>query len=234
MPRAVLLLSGGLDSTTTLAVAQSRGFEIYALSVDYGQRHRAELLCAEKIARSAKVARHAVVKVDLRAIGGSALTADIPVPKNRPDEEIPEKIPVTYVPARNTILLGLALGFAETVEAFDIFIGANALDYSGYPDCRPDFLTEFARLANLATKAAVLGRGRFRIEAPLLSMTKAQIIREGLRLGVDYSMTLSCYDPDPAGQACGACDSCRLRMRGFEEAGATDPVRYGSRDPVPR
>jgi len=232
MARAVLLLSGGLDSTTTLAVAKSRCFEIFALSVDYGQRHRAELFCAERIAGAAKVARHAIVRVDLRAIGGSALTADIPVPKNRPDEQIAVAIPVTYVPARNTILLGLALGFAETVEAFDIFIGANALDYSGYPDCRPAFLTEFERLANLATKAAVEGRGRFRIEAPLLSMTKAEIIREGLRLGVDYAMTLSCYDPDPAGRACGACDSCRLRLRGFEEVGVTDPTCYRSADPV--
>jgi len=226
MARAVLLLSGGLDSTTTLAVAQSRGLEIFALSIDYGQRHRFELFCAERIASAAKVARHAIVRVDLRAIGGSALTADIPVPKNRSDALIAEMIPVTYVPARNTILLGVALGFAETVEAFDIFIGANALDYSGYPDCRPAFLTEFERLANLATRAAVEGRGRFRIEAPLLSMTKAEIVREGLRLGVDYSMTLSCYDPDPTGRACGACDSCRLRQRGFEEAGVTDPTRY--------
>jgi 7-cyano-7-deazaguanine synthase len=234
MARAVVLLSGGLDSTTTLAVAQSRGFEISALSVDYGQRHRAELLCAERIACSAQVARHAIVQVDLRAIGGSALTADIPVPKNLADEQIAEMIPVTYVPARNTILLGLALGFAETVQAFDIFIGANALDYSGYPDCRPAFLEEFERLANLATKAAVEGHGRFRIEAPLLSMTKAEIIREGLRLGVDYSMTLSCYDPDPAGRACAACDSCRLRLRGFLEAGATDPASYRSSHPVER
>jgi 7-cyano-7-deazaguanine synthase len=234
MARAVLLLSGGLDSTTTLAVAKSRGFEIFALSVDYGQRHVAELLCAEKIAGSAKVSRHAVVRVDLRALGGSALTADIPVPKDRSDELIAATIPVTYVPARNTVLLGLALGFAETVEAFDIFIGANALDYSGYPDCRPEFLEEFERLANLATKAAVLGRGRFRVEAPLLSMTKAQIIREGLRLGVDYSLTLSCYDPDSAGRACSACDSCRLRRRGFEEAGVPDPTRYRPADTVER
>jgi 7-cyano-7-deazaguanine synthase len=234
MARAVLLLSGGLDSTTTLAVAQSRGFEIYALSVDYGQRHGVELLRAERIASAAKVRRHATVKVDLRAIGGSALTADIAVPKDRPDEVIAEMIPVTYVPARNTILLGLALGFAETVEAFEIFIGANALDYSGYPDCRPAFLEEFERLANLATKAAVEGRGRFRIEAPLLSMTKAEIIQEGLRLGVDYSMTLSCYDPDASGRACGACDSCRLRLRGFEQAGCKDPAIYRSSGSVPR
>jgi 7-cyano-7-deazaguanine synthase len=226
MARAILLLSGGLDSTTTLAVAQSRGFEVCALSVDYGQRHRVELLRAEQIAGAAKVARHATVKVDLRAIGGSALTADIAVPKNRPDELIAQMIPVTYVPARNTILLGLALGFAETVEAFDIFIGANALDYSGYPDCRPAFLGEFERLANVATKAAIEGRGPFRIQAPLLSKTKAEIIQEGLRLGVDYSMTLSCYDPDPSGRACGACDSCRLRLRGFEQAGVTDPAPY--------
>jgi 7-cyano-7-deazaguanine synthase len=230
MARAVLLLSGGLDSTTTLAVAKARGFQIYALSVDYGQRHRAELSCAEQIAREAKVVRHAIVRVDLRAIGGSALTADISVPKHRFDQQIAETIPVTYVPARNTILLGLALGFAETVEAFHIFIGANALDYSGYPDCRPAFLEEFERLANLATKAGVEGRGRFRIEAPLVSLTKAQIIEEGLRLGVDYSMTLSCYDPDPAGTACGACDSCRLRQRGFKEAGVADPTRYRPAD----
>jgi len=215
-----------------MAVAQSRGFEIYALSVDYGQRHRVELLRAERIASAAKVARHAIVKVDLRAIGGSALTADIAVPRDRPDELIAEMIPVTYVPARNTILLGLALGFAETVEAFEIFIGANALDYSGYPDCRPAFLAEFERLANAATKAAVEGRGRSRIEAPLLSMTKAEIIREGLRLGLDYSMTFSCYDPDASGRACGACDSCRLRLRGFEQAGVKDPAAYRSPDPI--
>ena len=226
MPRAVVLLSGGLDSTTTLAVAKSQGFEVYALSVDYGQRHRVELERAADVARAIGVADHRTVTLDLRAIGGSALTAAVDVPKGRSADEMGHGIPVTYVPARNTILLGLALGYAETVGAFDLFIGANVLDYSGYPDCRPEFLAAFEALANLATKAGVEGAGRFRVHAPLLRMTKAEIIREGVRLGVDYGKTLSCYDPDAAGRACGRCDSCVLRKRGFADAGVPDPTPY--------
>lgn len=224
--RAVVLLSGGLDSTTTLAAAKAAGFEVYALSVDYGQRHRVELDCAAQIAEAMGAADHRTVKLDLRQIGGSALTAEVAVPKDRSAAELGHGIPVTYVPARNTILLGLALGYAEVVGAFDLFIGANCLDFSGYPDCRPEFLSAFENLANLATKAGVEGVGRFRVHAPLLKMTKAQIIREGVRLGVDYSQTLSCYDPDPAGRACGRCDSCQLRKKGFAEAGVPDPTEY--------
>jgi 7-cyano-7-deazaguanine synthase len=226
MPRAVVLLSGGLDSTTAFAVAKSRGFEVFALSVDYGQRHRVELERAAVVTKALVAADHRIVKLDLRAIGGSALTSDIAVPRDRSADEMGHGIPVTYVPARNTILLGLALGYAETVGAFDLFIGANILDYSGYPDCRPEFLAAFESLANLATKAGVEGAGRFRVHSPLLKMTKAEIIREGVRLGVDYSLTLSCYDPDATGRACGRCDSCQLRKKGFAEAGVSDPTRY--------
>ena len=226
MPRAVVLLSGGLDSTTTLAVAQAQRFEVFALSVDYGQRHRVEVERADRVAKALGAVEHRTVRLDLRAIGGSALTASIDVPKWRSADEMGHGIPVTYVPARNTILLGLALGYAETVGAFDLFIGANVLDYSGYPDCRPEFLEAFERLANLATKAGVEGTGKFRIHAPLLKLTKAEIIREGTRLGVDYSQTLSCYDPDDQGGACGQCDSCLLRKKGFEEAGVPDPTTY--------
>ena len=226
MRRAVVLLSGGLDSATTLAVARREGFSAHALSVDYGQRHRQELECARRLAAALGAERHTVVTMDLRAIGGSALTDAIDVPKDRPYETMAEGIPVTYVPARNTVLLSLALGYAEVVEAFDLFIGANAIDYSGYPDCRPEFLTQFERLANLATRAAVEGRGTFRVHAPLLQLTKADIIREGTRLGVDFALTLSCYDPDAGGRACGRCDSCRLRLRGFQDAGLGDPARY--------
>ena len=225
-PKAVVLLSGGLDSATAFAVARSRGFEVYALSVDYGQRHRVELERAAAIAKALGAVEHRTVTMDLRAIGGSALTADVEVPKDRSADDMGHGIPATYVPARNTILLGLALGYAETVGAFDIFIGANVLDYSGYPDCRPEFLAAFENLANLATKAGVEGAGRFRIHSPLLKMTKAEIIREGMRLGVDYSLTLSCYDPDAAGRACGRCDSCVLRQKGFAEAGVADPTQY--------
>jgi 7-cyano-7-deazaguanine synthase len=224
--RAVILVSGGLDSATTLAMARSEGFEVYALSVDYGQRHRRELECARQVARALGAVRHTVVTVDLRAVGGSALTDTLDVPKDRSHEDIGQGIPITYVPARNTVLLGLALGYAEVVVAFDIFIGANAIDYSGYPDCRPEFLAQFERLANLATKVAVEGRGAFHIHAPLLQKTKAEIIREGIRLGVDYALTLSCYDPDAQGRACGRCDSCRLRLKGFQEAGLSDPAVY--------
>jgi 7-cyano-7-deazaguanine synthase len=225
-PKAIVLLSGGLDSTTAFAVAKSRGFDVHALSVDYGQRHRVELDRAELVARALGAVEHRVVAMDLRAIGGSALTADVNMPKDRSADDMAHGIPVTYVPARNTILLGLALGYAETVGAFDIFLGANVLDYSGYPDCRPEFLEAFENLANLATKAGVEGAGRFRIHSPLLKMTKAEIIREGTRLGVDYSLTLSCYDPDAAGFACGRCDSCLLRKKGFAEAGVPDPTSY--------
>jgi 7-cyano-7-deazaguanine synthase len=228
---AVVLLSGGLDSATTLAIVRDQGFRVATLSVDYGQRHQRELECARHVSKALGAFRHSVIAVDLRAIGGSALTAgrgdtSPNIPKDRSHEEIGHGIPVTYVPARNTVLLGLALGFGETLSAYDIFIGANAIDYSGYPDCRPEFLVQFERLANLATKAAVEGQGKFQIHAPLLQKTKAQIICEGIRLGVDFGLTLSCYDPDPEGQACGRCDSCRLRLKGFQEAGVPDPAKY--------
>jgi 7-cyano-7-deazaguanine synthase len=222
--KAVVLLSGGLDSATTLAVARRDGFATYALSVDYGQRHRRELECAAAQARLQGAIEHRVVKVDLRTIGGSALTAELAVPKDRSSEAIGQGIPITYVPARNTILLALCLGYAETVGAYDLFIGANAIDYSGYPDCRPAFLEAFEKLANVATAAGVEGKETFRAHAPLIEMTKAEIIRMGTSLGVDYGQTLSCYDPDDAGWACGHCDSCQLRAKGFAEAGLVDPA----------
>ena len=222
MASAVVLLSGGLDSVTAFAVAKSQGFDVSALSVDYGQRHRIELTRASELATSLGATRHRIVSVDLRAIGGSALTSEIEVPK----DSTATGIPVTYVPARNTIMLSLALGFAETIGAFDLFIGANVLDYSGYPDCRPEFLAAFEGLANLATKAGTEGTGRFRVHAPLLKMTKAEIIRTGVALGIDYSRTISCYDPDSVGRACGHCDSCRLRIKGFQEAGIADSTIY--------
>jgi 7-cyano-7-deazaguanine synthase len=227
-PRAIVLLSGGLDSTTTLAVANAQGFACYCLSIDYGQRHRVELDRAVRVAASLGAAGHRTIAIDLRAFGGSALTDAIDVPKDRSEGDMAQGVPVTYVPARNTILLGLALGYAETVGAFDLFIGANVLDYSGYPDCRPEFLQAFEAMANLATKAGTGGLGRFRVQAPLLKMTKAEIIREGLRLGIDYALTLSCYDPDETGRACGRCDSCLLRRKGFVEAGVADPTIYRS------
>jgi 7-cyano-7-deazaguanine synthase len=205
-------------------VARSEGFELHALSVDYGQRHRRELECAAAQAAQQGAKDHRVVRVDLRAVGGSALTDDLDVPKDRSSESIGEGIPVTYVPARNTVLLALALGYAETVGAFDLFIGANAIDFSGYPDCRPAFLSAFERLANLATKAGVEGAGTFRVRAPLISLSKADIIRVGTTLGVDYGQTLSCYDPDAHGRPCGRCDSCQLRKKGFTEAGLIDPT----------
>lgn len=223
---AVVLLSGGLDSATALAIAQSEGFSASALSLRYGQRHAVELEAASRYAKARGVYRHAVVDVDLAQFGGSALTADIAVPKARAPQAMAAEIPATYVPARNTVFLSLALAFAETLGAFDIFIGANALDYSGYPDCRPEYLAAFEHMANLATKAAIEGKGRFHIRAPLLHMTKAQIIRRGIELGVDYALTHSCYDPNAAGEACGACDSCQLRLKGFREAGLADPLRY--------
>ena len=226
MVRAVVLLSGGLDSTTTLAWAIANGFEPYALSVDYGQRHKVELERADEIAKALGAKDHRTVTIDLRAIGGSALTADIAVPKDRSESAIGTGVPITYVPARNTILLGLALGYAETVNAFDIFIGANILDYSGYPDCRPEYLEAFENLANLATKAAIDGSGKYRIHAPLLKMTKAEIIRMGIQLRVDFGRTISCYDADATGLSCGRCDSCQLRKKGFAEAGVPDPTQY--------
>mgnify|MGYP001392045841 FL=1 len=222
--RGVVLLSGGLDSATTLAVARRDGFACHALTVDYGQRHARELDCARAQARLQGVIEHRIVRVDLRAIGGSALTADWEVPKHRSDAEMRASMPTTYVPARNTILLALGLGYAETIGAFDLFIGANAIDYSGYPDCRPAFLEAFARLANLATAAGVEGRGSFRVHAPLLALSKAEIIRLGASLAVDFAQTLSCYDPLASGRPCGACDSCRLRARGFAEAELVDPA----------
>jgi 7-cyano-7-deazaguanine synthase len=226
--RAVVLLSGGLDSATCLALARESGFDPVCLLVAYGQRHRSELDAARVVARSMGVSEVREVSVDVRAIGGSALTGDLPVPKDRPEVERAQGIPVTYVPARNTLFLALALGLAEVVEARDIFIGVNAVDYSGYPDCRPEFIRAFEELAALATRAGVSGE-RFRIHAPLSGKTKADIIRTGLRLGVDYALTRSCYDPGPDGSACGRCDSCLIRRQGFQAAGVPDPTRYAPR-----
>jgi 7-cyano-7-deazaguanine synthase len=220
---AVVLLSGGLDSTTALAVARSQGFACAALTVVYGQRHQAEVDAARRVAAAFEICKHKIVPLDLRWIGGSALTSDIPVPKDRAEDG---SIPVTYVPARNTIMLSLALGWAEVLGSHAIFIGVNAVDYSGYPDCRPAFIEAFERLANLATRAGVEG-ARITVHAPLINMSKAEIIRTGSTLGVDYSLTVSCYDPDDKGRACGHCDSCRLRKQGFAEAGVADPTRYG-------
>jgi 7-cyano-7-deazaguanine synthase len=226
MKRAVALASGGLDSSTMMALAKKQGFDLYALSFDYGQRHRCELEAAARVARSLGVAHHMVATIDLRMFGGSALTADMEVPKGRDSRRISSEIPITYVPARNTIFLSFALGWCEVLEAQDIFIGVNAVDYSGYPDCRPKFLQAFQDLANLATKAGVEGTATYRIHAPLLHMSKAQIIRAGVDAGVDFALTHSCYDPSPEGLACGGCDSCILRRRGFEEAGIPDPTHY--------
>jgi 7-cyano-7-deazaguanine synthase len=223
---AVVLLSGGLDSTTVLAIAQSEGYVTHALSFHYGQRHVAELDAARRIAAAAGVAGHVVAEIDLRVFGGSALTADIDVPKGRSEGELGAGIPITYVPARNTIFLSFALAYAETLGASDIFVGVNALDYSGYPDCRPEYIEAFERLANLATKAGVEGTQRLSIHAPLMQLTKEGIIRRGLELGVDYSATQSCYDPDAEGRACGACDACQLRLRGFAAVGLPDPAPY--------
>ena len=224
--KAVILLSGGIDSATTLAIAGRDGFACYAISFDYNQRHRHELRASKAVAETRAVHRHVIIPFDLRAIGGSALTDDIPVPKGRDEAAMGSDIPVTYVPARNTIFLALALGWAETLGAFDIYMGANAVDYSGYPDCRPEYIAAFEQMANLATKAGVEGAGKFRIHTPLIRMTKAEIIHAGIELGVDYSLTHSCYDPAEDGGACGRCDSCLLRHRGFREAGIPDPTRY--------
>jgi 7-cyano-7-deazaguanine synthase len=226
MPKAVVLLSGGLDSSTVLALVQQQGYEVYALSFSYGQRHDVEIKAAKRIAKAANVAEHAIVDIDLRGFGGSALTDDIDVPKDRSESEMNEGIPITYVPARNTIFLSFALAKAEVLGSFDIFVGVNALDYSGYPDCRPEYVQAFEAMANLATKASVEGEGTVKIHAPLIDQTKAQIITKGLELGVDYGLTISCYDPDTTGAACGGCDSCQLRKKGFLEAGVPDPTRY--------
>ncbi|MFQ5509251.1 MAG: 7-cyano-7-deazaguanine synthase QueC [Leptospirillia bacterium] len=223
--RAVVLLSGGLDSATVLALVRDEGYIPYCISFDYGQRHRSELLAAERVSMALGAAGHVTVPVGLDVLGGSALTDDISVPKSRDTDHMADDIPVTYVPARNTVFLSLALGYAEVLGARDIFIGANAIDYSGYPDCRPDFFAAFETVANLATKAGVEG-SPFTIHAPLIEMTKAQIIQTGMKLGVDYAITKSCYDPDAAGNACGACDSCLLRKKGFEDAGVDDPTVY--------
>ena len=226
---AVVLLSGGLDSSTVLAIACHQGFEANALSFAYGQRHAWELEAAARVAQAGGAARHRIATIDLRAFGGSALTDDIAVPKGRALDEMSHGIPVTYVPARNTIFLSFALAWAEVLGASDIFIGVNALDYSGYPDCRPEFISAFEKMANLATKAGVEGRQRLTIHAPLMHMTKAEIIRTGLELGVNYSLTSSCYDPATDGAPCGECDSCILRRKGFAENGLEDPLAYGGR-----
>lgn len=232
---AVVLLSGGMDSTTALAIAVAEGYRAYALSVRYGQRHEIEIQAARRIAQHFRAAQHVVLDLDLRQFGGSALTGGFAVPKDRTADQIGHGIPVTYVPARNTIFLALALAWAEVLGANDIFLGVNAIDYSGYPDCRPEYLEAFEHLARLATKAGVEGRQRLRIHAPLLYLSKAEIIRKGLELGVDYSMTRTCYDPSPAGEACGRCDACQLRRKGFAEAGVEDPAVYRpDAPPAPR
>jgi 7-cyano-7-deazaguanine synthase len=228
MKRAVVLLSGGIDSTTTLTIAIAEGYEAYALSFDYGQRHQIETKAARRVAGSLGAKEHRVAKIDLRVFGGSALTDDIDVPKQRSEKEIAHGIPVTYVPARNTIFLAYALAWAEVISGNDIFLGVNAIDYSGYPDCRPKFIEAFETLANLATKAGVEGR-RFQIHTPLIKFSKAEIIRKAVELGVDLSLTHSCYDPSPQGLACGECDSCLLRLNGFREPGLKDPIRYGKK-----
>lgn len=225
MKPAVILLSGGIDSSTALAIAAAEGYEAHALSFQYGQRHQMETEAARRVARSLGAKEHRIAKIDLHVFGGSALTGDAAVPKRRAEAEIARGIPVTYVPARNTIFLAYALAWAEVIPASDIFIGVNAIDYSGYPDCRPRFIEAFEKLANLATKAGVEGR-RFKIHTPLLSLTKAEIIRKAVELGVDLSLTHSCYDPTPKGLACGECDSCLLRLKGFREVGLQDPIRY--------
>jgi len=225
-PKAVVLLSGGVDSTTTAAIAMSRGFDVHALSFRYGQRHRAELEAAKRVAERLGIRRHVILDIDLRAFGGSALTSDIEVPKDTPMDEIGRRIPATYVPARNTIFLSFALGWAEVLGASDIFLGANAMDYSGYPDCRPEFVRAFETMAGLATRAGVEGGGRLTIHTPLIALSKREIIEQGLALGVDYGITLTCYDPDPGGAACGRCEACLLRLKGFREVGMEDPAPY--------
>lgn len=224
--RAVVLLSGGLDSTTALAIAKSEGHEIYALTFRYGQRHEVEIEAARRIAEQFTVERHVVAEINLRVFGGSALTGDVEIPKGRDAEEMGRGIPVTYVPARNTIFLSFALAWAEVLGSSDVFIGVNALDYSGYPDCRPEYIEAYQRMANLATKAGVEGRQKLSIHTPLIHLSKAQIIKRGIELGVDYSLTSTCYDPSPEGLACGQCDACLLRLKGFDENGLEDPATY--------
>lgn len=224
---AIVLLSGGLDSTTVLAIAKDQGYTPYALSFRYGQRHSVELEAAKRVVEAQGAARHVIADIDLRVFGGSALTSDIEVPKHDSlDHTEQGGVPITYVPARNTIFLSFALAYAETVNASDIFTGVTAVDYSGYPDCRPEYIDAYAKMANLATRAGVEGTQQLKIHSPLMEMSKADIVREGLRLGVDYSITSSCYDPDDQGRACGRCETCLLRLKGFAEAGSTDPVRY--------
>ena len=225
-PKAVVLLSGGLDSATTAAIARSEGYELYALSVDYGQRHRFELTAAERVAQMLGAVEHQTVSVGIGELGGSALTDDIAVPQGRNEQQMVGQIPVTYVPARNTVLLSLALGYAEVIGASDLWIGVNAVDYSGYPDCRPEFIEQFQQLANLATKAGVEGSSRFEIHTPLINLTKGEIIRRGTELGVDYSWTHTCYAPNAEGISCGSCDACLLRLKGFAEAELEDPIAY--------
>lgn len=224
--KAIVLVSGGLDSATVLALAQREGYDAHAISFRYGQRHAIEIAAAKRVVQAAGAREHRIVDIDLSQFGGSSLTADLPVPKHRSLDEMSHGIPITYVPARNTVFLALALAWAEVLPADEIFIGVNAVDYSGYPDCRAAFISAFERLANLATKAGVEGARRFRIHAPLIELSKAEIIRTGLDLGVDYSLTSSCYSPDADGTACGTCDSCLLRLAGFAAAGAIDPIRY--------
>jgi len=225
-PKAVVLLSGGMDSTTVAAIARSRGFDVHALTFRYGQRHQAEVEAARQVAERLGVRSHEVLDIDLRAFGGSALTGDLEVPKDRPLDEMGHGIPSTYVPARNTIFLAFALGWSEVLGASDIFLGANAVDYSGYPDCRPEFIQAFQTMANLATRAGVEGGRKLTIHAPLLALSKREIIEQGLALGVDYAITRTCYDPLPEGAACGRCDACQLRLKGFREAGLEDPAPY--------
>ena len=229
--KAVVLLSGGLDSATVLAIAKAEGYDVYALSFAYGQRHSWELQCARTVARAGGAIEHKTATIDLRAFGGSALTAEIDVPKGRSPEQMGDEIPITYVPARNTIFLSFALAWSEVLGCSDIFLGVNALDYSGYPDCRPEFIAAFERLANLATKAGVEGRQSLRIHTPLIALTKAEIIRRGIELGVDYGLTSSCYDPSPTGKPCGSCDSCVLRLKGFRENRLADPLQYADKQP---
>jgi 7-cyano-7-deazaguanine synthase len=223
---AVVLLSGGLDSATIAAIAAQQGFLLHALSIDYGQRHHFELQSATRVAKSLGISEHKVLSIDLAALGGSALTADIDVPQGRTGDQMSEGIPITYVPARNTIMLSLALGYAEVLGAGDIFIGVNAVDYSGYPDCRPEFIAAFEQMANLATKAGVERTTQFRIHTPLIDLTKAEIITRGTELGVDYALTHTCYSPNAEGVSCGTCDACQLRKKGFAEAGLVDPIEY--------
>lgn len=230
--KAVVLLSGGLDSTTTLAIAHSEAYRIHTLTFRYGQRHEIEIEAARGIADHYQVEQHHIATIDLRAFGGSALTSDIAIPKNRDFKEMDQGIPVTYVPARNTIFLSFALAWAEVLGSGDIFIGVNALDYSGYPDCRPEYITAYERMANLATKAAVSGQQQLKIHTPLIQLTKAQIVQKGMELGVNYALTVTCYQPSPKGEACGECDSCLLRLKGFRENGLSDPAPYQTRAAV--